>query len=100
MMDSYQIAVSRGVALLDREMGDWRSRIDLAKLDMSRLDSDVLAQLFGAYITGLEQLGVPLDTTDDVDCGFDVPIEIMDNSGLAYKKLTEEWKLRIKGASL
>jgi hypothetical protein len=101
MIDSYETAVSRGVALLDRELPDWRTKVDGDKLDMARLDDDVLAQLFGGYLAGLEALGVPLQTTDDVSCGFDAPVEFLEeDASKAYQTLTDEWKLRLKGVSL
>lgn len=97
-MADYSVQVDRGVALLDREVPDWRIRIDESIFDMKKLDSCVLCQLFGGYAEGLDKLGVPLYTTDDIDCGFDVPKTHISDE--AYTELTSEWKKRLKGVSL
>lgn len=95
---TYDIQIDRGCALLDRELPEWRSLVDQDKFDMKKNDSCILAQLFGDYMTGLDKLGVPRYTTDDVDCGFDIPKHKISNS--EYDYLTDEWKRRLKGVTL
>lgn len=95
---SYEVNVDRGCVLLDRDMPDWRNRVDRDILNMKLNDSCILGQLFGGYLKGLDKLGIPGYTTDDADCGFDVPKE--DISDEAYEKLTDEWKRRLRGVTL
>lgn len=45
--------VERGAALLDRELPDWRERVDVAELDMGSCTFCVLGHTFGSYVTGL-----------------------------------------------
>ena len=60
--------VQRGVALLDKEMPDWRERIDLPAFDIQECESCVLGFCYG---------GVALDEWDsddeeDVESGYDL----------------------------
>lgn len=50
--------VARGVALLDRELPDWRERVDVAELDMGSCTYCVLGYTFGTYVTGLFKAGI------------------------------------------
>jgi hypothetical protein len=88
------ITVDAGVNLLDRDFPGWAEKIDLLIFDMSKLDSCILGQLFEGYHTGLDKLGVPRYTDDDIKCGFDVPNEEINSE--SYKILTEEWIKRVR----
>lgn len=52
----YTDQVKKGAALLDKEVPDWRGRIDTFKLDIESWTQCVLGQVFGAYDEGLDQL--------------------------------------------
>lgn len=49
-------AVEKGATFLDRRIGKWASRIDLAALDQSSIEYCILSQLFGSYGRGSIQL--------------------------------------------
>lgn len=55
--------VRRGVSLLDRQIPNWRQRIDLSKLPTD----DVLTQVFNSYLVGLHELRVVLRSGLDVE---------------------------------
>ncbi|RJQ29323.1 hypothetical protein C4571_01695 [Candidatus Parcubacteria bacterium] len=44
--------------LLDRKMPDWRSKVDMDKLDMMSSAWGLLEQVFGSQQKGLETLGI------------------------------------------
>ncbi len=70
--------VARGAALLDRDLFGWRSRVDVARLDMTMTGDSLLGQVAcamfpashpnGAYLLLLDRLG--LDRIHEVSCGF------------------------------
>lgn len=101
---TYTIAerVAKGAFVLDQYHPSWRALVDTKTLDMSRLGTCVLSHVFkaldenefGAYMSGLDKLGVPRYTRDDVDLGF----EASKPGKEEYELLTEQWKLVIKGA--
>jgi hypothetical protein len=90
----YEKEIDAGVTLLDRDIPDWATRINLDTFDMKALDGCVLCQLFGGYTKGLDKLGIPLYTVDDAKCGFDLPQALINDK--EYKLLTEEWTKRVR----
>lgn len=71
--------VYRGATLLDRVIPGWENSVNLDALDMSSVESCILAQVFGTYNSGVEELGLPVlgdaahDRVQSDDCqhGFD-----------------------------
>ena len=99
----YENEVTAGVEMLDRHFADtgvdWRSRIDLAKLDMQQSKYCILGQLFGDYHLGIAELGID-DMADDhtewwtiaCDHGFNINGEdYMDETYDHYPVLQAEW---------
>ncbi len=58
MDETYDDKVKAGVMLLDGYFGkqDWRSEIDIDRLQMDEVNLCVIGQLFGDYYRGLEKL--------------------------------------------
>lgn len=50
----YEQQISRGIALLDEKVPDWRYRINTSELNLSRFNQCVLGQVFGHYSKGLD----------------------------------------------
>jgi hypothetical protein len=68
--DPPEVRVARGVALLDAQVPDWRSRIDVESLDL-RTPSCILGQLYGSYVDGHIALGLgPLPPLHGRAVGF------------------------------
>lgn len=59
--------VSNGVALLDAQMSNWRSHVNVKELDMSHTERCVLGQIFGSYRYGESCLSI-----DGSKYGFNV----------------------------
>lgn len=57
-MTLYEDAAKRGAALLDTKYPDWRKDIDVSRLDMSKIHTDVLALLFNDSQLGSMALGL------------------------------------------
>lgn len=77
--------IARGAALLDEEMPGWAEKISLEILDINDSEMCILAQLYGSFYGGGENLG--LFTNDKlVENGF-FP-EKMDDT--YYKNLKNE----------
>lgn len=94
-MSSYDIAVAKGVTLLDEKSkngstcgwnncgssshripavvpADWRKRIDFDTLAMSSTDNCILGQIFGDFTVGKQKLGITLGGMGHAsDYGFD-----------------------------
>lgn len=80
--------VQKGVALLDKEVPDWKERIDPGTLNVAASNSCILGQLFGDYFVGVAKLG--LSGTQTRALGF---YNITDEAIQEYQKLTKEWRL-------
>lgn len=50
--------VDHGVAMLDRKVPGWATRISLEKLDIASTNQCVVSQLCGSWAGGLEHLGL------------------------------------------
>jgi hypothetical protein len=48
--------VAAGAALLDRICPDWATQVDPDQLDMTAVYNDLLGQLYGHYVIGLDTL--------------------------------------------
>jgi hypothetical protein len=78
LADTPEVRVARGVALLDREVPDWRDRIDTDDLVMIDGDRCVVGQIERslnpsvewAWSTGLDRLGLDMYSIDPHDHGF------------------------------
>lgn len=82
-MTDFTSIVANGVDYLDTEYGNnWRSKINLDRLNVARCDVCVLGQIFGDYDTGLEELGI--DSIDAKKYGF--------NTDEDMQALTDAWK--------
>lgn len=53
---AFREEAARGARLLDRKVPGWADKIDLARFSMRHTRNDVLGQLFGTYLTGLDAL--------------------------------------------
>ena len=81
--------VDSGIALLDdRGPAGWRSRIDVDALDVGKTDNCVVAQVFGDYYRGINELDIGLSEAGDV-YGFDA------ESHGEFKELTDAWYFRL-----
>lgn len=78
-MTDYAAKVAAGVKVLDREVPNWRSKIDVDNLDLGSCSICILGQVFGDYNDGLNELNV-----DGYDHGF--------NTTGSYNELTAAWK--------
>jgi hypothetical protein len=58
VFDPPAVKVARGVELLDAQVPDWRSRIDVDHLDMNDPTNCVLGQLFGHHVDGRNAVGL------------------------------------------
>ncbi|MCA9367912.1 hypothetical protein KC887_06665 [Candidatus Kaiserbacteria bacterium] len=93
--------VQRGMNVLDK-MGvcDWRERIDLQRLDISRADVCILGQLYGYFSSAPDQL---VHTSAlSTKCGFNVPSHLKwrDEECDRYcETLTGEWKNALSSAA-
>ncbi len=88
-------AVANGAKYLD-EFGPegWRDKIDLATLDVRRLRSCPLGQLYGGFYVGWEKMSRDLDGARHADAswyGFDIHMDI-DN-----EEMVEAWRKLLAG---
>lgn len=60
----YDLTTAAGAAKLLDEQGpeDWYWKVDLGVFNQSTTDRDILGQLFGDYVVGLQELGIPYGT--------------------------------------
>lgn len=83
-----QAAVKRGIKLLDSEVPDWRSKIDLEELDLFWPCHCVLGQATEGYYTAIGKLDI-----DPNDYGFSIPVVLDDRyNSRNYANLTQLWK--------
>jgi hypothetical protein len=86
-MSKYAARVATGAALLD-EHGNgngWRRDINKGTLNINDFYLCVLAQLFGNYSAGLQELGL-FTTSEAIEHGFDVEMGVDDSD-----ELTSAW---------
>jgi hypothetical protein len=89
--DPLEVRVARGVALLDEQVPEWASRIEVARLDV-RSPSCILGQLFGTYIDGHIALALgPILWLEGMYHGF---ITSMDDSQAA-NNVEGHWRVQI-----
>jgi hypothetical protein len=72
-----QDAVDQGAKLLDQEKPGWAKAVDLRKLDMRSTRTCVLGQVYGAYHTGTDALGLGSGVEEE-NYGFnltDIPVD-------------------------
>ena len=93
-----QLLDEKAPALLSEQLGyevkDWRPLINKEALDMQWGCKCILGQLFGDYNTGLDNLGIEPDITDEVreyttKLGFAISY---DDKIENYSNLTQAWK--------
>jgi hypothetical protein len=85
--------VQRGAQLLDEKVPDWRSKIDVERLDISDFRDCILGQLFGSYRTGLREMGLA-SILVGVDYGFDMNLDVVLDINLRAE-LHELWRNEI-----
>lgn len=73
---------------------DWRSKINLDKLDMGNVNNCIIGQLFGDYFKGLNELGVNDYRTSGEKSAYDYGF-----IGDSNYELGQEWKRVLKGAT-
>lgn len=84
--------VLRGIELLDREVPDWREKIDWDRLNMADCFRCILGQLFGEYAEGVDYLKI----TGAVH-GFDVrPYQTREEHVKSFEILTDLWQQEAK----
>lgn len=71
----------------------WFLKIDVAKLDMTNAQYDILGQLYEGYLTGLDRLGIPKQ--EAYLFGFNVDISSPDREEAL--RLTQAWREKILG---
>ena len=81
----------RGARLLDAKRKGWASSIELSMLDMSSLENDVLTQLYGDFLAGLEELGI-VGRAAEYGFALDWPSVGNDSD---WQELTKAWVLEI-----
>jgi hypothetical protein len=90
-------SVKRGVALLDEKVPDWRSKIDLATLDMNDTDHCVVGQVTGDFFyTGMKRL-FPATTPSTnwaaaTEHGFYIPDDKVADTTEQHEALRDEWR--------
>lgn len=95
-----QANVDRGAALLDKHNPDWRTKIDVNKLDVMCGDYCILGQLYGGYAKGLSNLAL-YDKPGRIIhewadwYGFDILFDGYDDCGEIYTLLTKLWKEKL-----
>lgn len=59
-IDAYVVAfkVYKSAKLIDDKRENWQCKIDIAILDMESTTEDILGQLYGTYLDGLEELNI------------------------------------------
>lgn len=90
--------VKRGVDLLDREIPNWRDKIDVEILNLRNTKKCIIGQLYpdNTFDDALEFIGI--DWRIAGEYGFDVPLDIEIEKPLCYNieavynELTLEWK--------
>lgn len=89
MITSVTEQVQAGADLLDKHgPADWRSRVDLSRLDILDPDNCILGQIYGDYNQGMKSLGIVTGTA----YGF--------ISAIADKSMNEKkWKIIVSGPS-
>lgn len=78
---------------------DWKSRIDLADLDLGDSSLCILGQVFGSYDNGLKKIGLELDFVKSRDKGFESGSGSYDNY-VSSSELTTEWKKFLRGKKI
>lgn len=79
--------VLRGIELLDRQVPDWRDRIDWERLDTGTCTLCIMGQLFGDYSDGLKRL----DLSYEASFGFGFNVQG------TFDQLTELWRQAARG---
>lgn len=90
---------AKGAALLDERYPNWENEIELAKLNMSSIDSCVLGQVYGDYLAGLQELDLDLDGRNASSYGFDldlIALEQIDDTILRRAQLNQAWLDQIR----
>lgn len=89
-MLTIQERVAQGVTVLDaaKDIPNWRSLIDLDRLQISNYSNCILGQLFGDFGIGADALG--LNDADAKACGFDCTDATSSLS--EFPKLQAEWE--------
>lgn len=90
-MDGFKKEVAAGIALLDKEIPEWRDRINWDSLDMHSCTSCILGQVFNDYSVGIKYFMRKITDwlTLTYDCGFG--IFDFDPSLEEWDKLTKAW---------
>jgi hypothetical protein len=99
-VSKFEREIQRGVVALDRYDPNWRSSIQLFRLDMREVSDCVVGQLFHVphedwqgYVTALRRLGARFGATRwAIRRGFHLPsIGYSATGRLRYRELTEAW---------
>jgi hypothetical protein len=97
--------IERGIAVLDANVTDWREKIDLDTLSLDDIESCVLGQVFGSYLTGAFDLGIDGSYDEAVAYGFERPKILMYpyhcnvdgcNDFYEYDDMTHAWKAMLR----
>lgn len=93
------IRAQRGAELLDEKKPQWRSHINVGRLDMFHPGYCVLGQLFGDYLYGLRAL--ELSDLDALRLGFessnDSDAFVADPTKPTYAELRDAWRTLAAG---
>lgn len=89
--------VQNGIMFLDNNMDpDWRSRVDLERLDISSGNCCMLAQLFGDFGRGCVELGIDTVTDQAMSLGFECGDNQTDeDEWREYHALSNEWRKQL-----
>lgn len=89
----------RGAVLLDP---NWRSRIDVVRLDLHNAQDCVLGQLYGGFFRGLHALN--LTDLDALRMGFESSTDpdafVADPTLPTYAELRDAWRTLVAGVLL
>lgn len=76
--EEIEVAVGYGAKFLDTHRPGWAEKVDPEKLEMMSKCHCVLGQLYGYYLTGLNELGVERVVEDPYMLGFTLPFDSWD----------------------
>ena len=84
--------VANGVKLLNKEVPNWRKKINLKTFDANDPQKCVLAQVFGDYYNGVNFLGLPPSDSYDPEKSHGFWPENAQTDPNDAKNLNKEWK--------
>lgn len=101
MSETAETRAAAGAALLDDQRPGWWRAINVAELDMSDGHHDVLGQLYGDFIRGMNALDLNAIGNegallrDSVDLGFDLGFDLDYLTIAPGDRLTAAWRAEI-----